>query len=124
MYKDKVMLKKIAKERIRKRIRKKIQGTSDRPRIHVFKSNRYVYTQVVDDDEGQILASASTLEKEFKQKKKNFKNIEACQLLGEMLVKRLKAKKIEKVILDRGIYPYHGRIKTLAEAMRKGGLTF
>lgn len=124
MYKDKVVVKKIAKERIRKRIRKKIQGTSERPRIHVFKSNRYVYTQVINDEEGRILASASTLEKEFKGKSKNFKNIEACQALGEMLAKRLKAKKIERVIFDRGIYPYHGRIKAIAEAMRKGGLTF
>lgn len=124
MYKDKALIKKIAKDRIRKRIRNKIRGTSERPRVHVFKSNRYVYTQVVDDVDNRILASASTLEKEFKQKNKNFKNVEACQVLGEMLVKRLKAKKIESVIFDRGVYHYHGRVKALAEAMRKGGLTF
>ncbi len=124
MYKDKVTIKKIAKDRIRKRIRKKIKGTSERPRVHVFKSNRYVYTQVVNDEDGRILASASTLEKEFKEKNKNFKNVEACQMLGEMLVKRLKAKKIGRVIFDRGVYRYHGRIKALAEAMKKGGLTF
>lgn len=124
MYKDKVLIKKISKDRIRKRIRNKIRGTSERPRVHVFKSNRYVYTQVINDVDNRILASASTLEKEFKQKKKNFKNVEACQVLGEMLVKRLKAKKIESVIFDRGVYRYHGRIKALAEAMRKGGLTF
>ncbi len=124
MYKDKVLIKKISKDRIRKRIRNKIRGTSERPRVHVFKSNRYVYTQVIDDVDNRILASASTLEKEFKQKNKNFKNVEACQVLGEMLVKRLKAKKIESVIFDRGVYRYHGRIKALAEAMRKGGLTF
>ncbi|UCE23124.1 MAG: 50S ribosomal protein L18 [Candidatus Aminicenantes bacterium] len=118
------MIKKIAKDRIRKRIRNKIRGTSDRPRVHVFKSNRYVYTQVIDDMDNRILASASTLEKEFKQKNKNFKSIEACQILGEILVKRLKAKKIDSVIFDRGVYRYHGRIKALAEAMRKGGLTF
>ncbi len=124
MYKDKVLIKKISKDRIRKRIRNKIRGTSERPRVHVFKSNRYVYTQVINDVDNRILASASTLEKEFKQKKKNFKNVEACQVLGEMLAKRLKAKKIESVIFDRGVYRYHGRIKALAEAMRKGGLTF
>jgi large subunit ribosomal protein L18 len=124
VYKDKVTIKKIAKGRIRKRIRKKIQGTSKRPRVHVFKSNRYVYTQVINDEDGRILASASTLEKEFKEKNKNFKNVEACQMLGEMMVKRLKAKKIERVIFDRGVYRYHGCIKALAEAMRKGGLTF
>ena len=124
MYKDKVAVKRMAKDRIRKRIRKKIRGTSERPRVYVFKSNRYVYTQVVDDDNGHILASASTLEKEFKGKNKNFKNMEACQVLGGILAKKLKEKKIEKVIFDRGIYPYHGRIKAFAEAMRKGGLVF
>lgn len=124
MYKDKVIQKKNAKERIRKRIRKKIRGTSDKPRVHVFKSNRYVYVQVINDEVGQILTSASTLEKEFKEKNKNTKNVEACQVLGEMLAKRLKAEKIKLVVFDRGIFPYHGRIKALAEAMRKEGLTF
>lgn len=124
MYKDKIILKKIAKERIRKRIKKKIRGTSESPRVYIFKSNRYVYTQVIDDENGHILASASTLEKEFKEKNKNYKNMEACQILGGMLAKRLKQKKIEKVVFDRGIYSYHGRIKALAEAMRKGGLVF
>ncbi len=114
----------MAKERIRKRIRKKIRGTSERPRVYVFKSNRYVYTQAVDDENGHILASASTLEKDFKGKNKNFKNTEACQALGEMLAKKLKKKKIERVIFDRGVYPYHGRVKAIAEAMRKGGLVF
>lgn len=124
MYKDKVIQKKNAKERIRKRIRKKIRGTSDKPRVHVFKSNRYVYVQVINDEVGQILTSASTLEKEFKEKNKNTKNVKACQVLGEMLAKRLKAEKIKLVVFDRGIFPYHGRIKALAEAMRKEGLTF
>ena len=124
MYKDKVIQKKAAKERIRKRIRKKIRGTPEKPRVHVFKSNRYVYAQVINDLEGQVLTSASTLEKEFKQKNKNTKNVEACQALGEMLAKRLKAKKIKLLVFDRGIHPYHGRIKALAEAMRKEGLTF
>jgi large subunit ribosomal protein L18 len=124
VYKDKVAVKKMAKERIRKRIRKKIGGTSERPRVYVFKSNRYVYTQVIDDENGHILASASTLDKEFKGKNKNYKNIEACQVLGGMLVKKLKQKKIGRVVFDRGIYPYHGRIKAFAEAMRKGGLVF
>jgi large subunit ribosomal protein L18 len=124
VYKDKVALKKMAKERIRKRIRKKIRGTSERPRVHVFKSNRYVYTQVIDDENGNILASASTLEKEFKEKNKNYKNAEACQVLGGILAQKLKQKKIGRVIFDRGIYPYHGRIKAFAEAMRKGGLVF
>ncbi len=124
MYKNKVSLKKIAKKRKRKRIRKKIGGTQERPRVHVFKSNRYIYAQAVNDENGSVLASASSLEKEFREKNKNYKNIPTSQALGETLAKRLKKKKIERVVFDRGIYPYHGRIKALAEAMRKGGLTF
>lgn len=124
MYKNKVVLKTLAKERKRKRIRKKIRGTLERPRVYIFKSNRYIYTQAVDDENGNVLASASTLEKEFKEKNKNYKNISAGQSLGEMFMKRLKKKKIDKVVFDRGIYPYHGRIKALAEALRKGGLIF
>ena len=124
MYKNKVMLKKIVKKRIRRRIRKKIEGNSETPRVFVFKSNKYIYTQAVDDINGNILASASTLEKEFKDKNKKYKNSEASKLLGEMMAKRLKQKKIKNIVFDRGLYPYHGRIKELAEAMRKGGLVF
>jgi large subunit ribosomal protein L18 len=112
------------KSRIRKRIRRKICGTSERPRVYVFKSNRYIYTQVIDDAQGRVLAVTSTLEKAFKEKNKNFKNKDACESLGEILAKKLKAQNITRVIFDRGVYPYHGRIKALAEAMRKGGLTF
>lgn len=124
MYRNKIELKKKAKERIRKRIQKKIKGTSERPRVYIFKSNRYIYTQVIDDENGRILTSASTIEKEFKEKNKNHKNSEASNILGEILAKRLKQKKIEKVVFDRGISPYHGRVKALAEAIRKGGLIF
>lgn len=101
-----------------------IRGTSERPRIYVFKSNRYIYTQAVNDDDGRVLASACTLEKTFRDNNKNYKNIDSCEKLGEILALRLKEKNIKKVVFDRGIYPYHGRIKALAEAMRKGGLVF
>lgn len=124
MYKDKVELKKKAKGRIRKRIKKKIRGTSERPRIFVYKSNRYVYTQVINDEAGKVITSASTLEKNFRGKNKKYKNQEACQALGEILVNRLKEKKIKTVIFDRGIHPYHGRIKILADSVRKGGIIF
>ncbi|MGA2588120.1 MAG: 50S ribosomal protein L18 [Candidatus Aminicenantales bacterium] len=113
-----------AKIRIRRRIRKTVRGTAERPRVFVFKSNRYIYTQAVNDDDGRVLASACTLEKAFKEAEKNLKNIQSCEKLGEILAQRLKEKKIEKIVFDRGIYPYHGRIKALAEAMRKGGLVF
>ena len=124
MYKDKVELKKKAKRRIRKSIRKKISGTVERPRIFVLKSNRYVYVQVINDEDGKVMASASTLEKGFREKSKNFKNQEACQALGEILAKRMKEKKIGTAIFDRGVYPYHGRIKALADSIRKGGIIF
>lgn len=126
MHKNKVIVKKKAKERIRKRIRKKVRGTSGRPRVCVFKSNRYVYAQALNDESGHVLVSATTLEKEFKQKSKNknHKKIEVCQNLGRIMGKRLKEKNINKIVFDRGIYPYHGRIKALAEAMRKEGIIF
>lgn len=124
MYKDKVELKKKAKGRIRKRIKKKIRGTSERPRVFIFKSNRYIYAQVINDEDGKVITSASTLEKNFKERSKNSKNQEACQFLGEILTKRLKERKIKTIIFDRGIYPYHGRIKVLADSVRKGGIIF
>ena len=124
MYKDKVKLKKKAKGRIRKRIKKKIRGTSERPRIFVYKSNRYVYTQVINDEAGKVITSASTLEKNFRERNKKYKNQEACQALGDILANRLKEKKIKTVIFDRGIHPYHGRIKILADSVRKGGIIF
>ena len=124
MYKTKVSLKKKAKGRIRGRIRKKIKGNPETPRVYVFKSNRYIYAQAVDDENGRILVSASTVEKEFKEKNKSTKKTGASKILGEMMARRLKQKKVKKIVFDRGVYPYHGRIKELAEAMRKGGLAF
>jgi len=124
VLKDKVRVKAETKERIRSRIRKTVRGTADRPRVFVFKSNRYVYTQAVNDVDGRILASACTLEKAFREANKNTKNLSSCEKLGEILAQRLREKNIEKVVFDRGIYPYHGRIKALADAMRKSGLVF
>ena len=124
MRKDISEKKKEVKARIRKRIRAKISGTAARPRVHVFKSNRYVYAQAIDDGRSAVLASACTLEKAFKEQGKNFKNKDACGRLGEVLARRLKEKNILTIVFDRGTHPYHGRIKTVAEALRKGGLEF
>jgi len=124
VLKDKTTEKKVRDDRLRKRIRERVQGTPERPRLHVFKSNAYIYTQVIDDRKGAVLLTASTLEKEFRAKAKSTKNKDACGLLGEMLGQRLKAAKIDKVVFDRGTHPYHGRIKTLAEAIRKEGIQF
>jgi large subunit ribosomal protein L18 len=124
VLKDKIAIKKDAKARIRKRIRKTIRGTADRPRVYVFKSNRYIYTQAINDADGRVIAQASTLEKAFREETKNTKNLASCEKLGEVMARRLKDMNIAQVVFDRGIYPYHGRIKALAEAMRKGGLVF
>jgi large subunit ribosomal protein L18 len=124
VLKDKVKTRDETKARIRRRIRKKLRGTAERPRVYVFKSNRYIYTQAVNDENGSILAAASTLEKDFKADHKNFKNVGSCEKLGVLMALRLKEKKIGQIVFDRGVYPYHGRIKALAEAMRKSGLDF
>lgn len=124
MCKKQSNLKKERKKKIRKRIRKKIKGTSQKPRVFIFKSNRYLYLQAFDDERGEVLASVSTLEKEVREKNPNTKNMEASQIIGQILAKRLKQKKINKVVFDRGYYSYHGRVKAIAESMRKEGLTF
>lgn len=124
MFKKKTSLKREARIRIRNRIRKKIQGTSERPRVFVSKSNRYIYSQAIDDESGRIIAAASSLGKEFKSEKKKTKSIEASKIVGKTMAKRLKQKKIKRIVFDRGIYPYHGRLKALADAMRKEGLDF
>jgi len=124
VLKDKTTERKVKDVRLRKRIREKVKGTPERPRVHVFKSNAYIYTQVINDAAGAVLLTASTLEKEFRDKAKSTKNKDACGLLGEMLGRRLKAAKIEKIVFDRGVHPYHGRVKTLAEAIRKEGIQF
>jgi large subunit ribosomal protein L18 len=124
MFKDSSTVNKTKHKRIRMRIRKKIHGTPERPRVFVLRSNRYIYAQVIDDNSHTVLTSASTLEKEFKAKNKNTHNVESSKALGKMLAKRLAAKKIKTIVFDRGLYPYHGRIKSLAEALREEGVIF
>ena len=110
-------------ERIRrhKRVRRKISGTAECPRLCVFRSNSNLYVQVIDDVQGTTLAQASTLDKEVKTKKANK---EAAKEVGALIAKRAIEKKIKTVVFDRGGYIYHGVIKELAEAAREGGLKF
>ena len=124
MFNKIIEKKKKTRIRIRKRIRKKISGTVDRPRVLVLKSNRYIYIQAIDDKAGHVLAAASIMEKDFQAKNKRTKNIEVSEKIGGLMAKRLKDMKKTTIVFDRGIYPYHGRIKAVAEGMRKGGLTF
>jgi large subunit ribosomal protein L18 len=124
VLKDRAKVKRLRKERLRKRIAERVRGTAERPRVHVFRSNLYVYTQVVDDTANAVLVAASSLEKEFKDRSRNTKNKAAAEVLGEILAGRLKAKSLGRVVFDRGTYLYHGRIKALADAMRKEGIDF
>ena len=103
------------------RVRNKISGTAERPRLCVFRSNTNIYAQIIDDVTGNTLVSASTLDKEIKTKKSN---IEAAKEVGALIAKRAEAKKIKTVVYDRSGYIYHGVIKELAEAAREGGLEF
>ncbi len=106
------------------RIRKKVKGTESRPRLAVFKSNNYVYAQVIDDRTGQTIVAASSLEKEFRNKFGGKLNIEVASFIGKTIGERAKAKGISTVVFDRGGYIYHGRIKSLADAARSAGLEF
>ncbi|HHV14340.1 MAG TPA: 50S ribosomal protein L18 [Bacilli bacterium] len=104
------------------RIRRHIKGTSDVPRLNVFRSNKYIYAQIIDDIKGVTLVSASSFEKELNLK--NGSNIEAATKVGELVAERALAAKITKVVFDRGGYLYHGRVKALAEGARSKGLEF
>jgi large subunit ribosomal protein L18 len=109
--------------RIRMRIRKKISGTADLPRLAVYRSNKQIYAQVVDDLNRVTLLSASSREKEVAGEA-GIKKTEQAKLVGKLLASKCKEKGIEKVVFDRSGYRYHGRVKSLADAAREGGLKF
>lgn len=111
------------RSRIRMRIRKKINGTAEKPRLAVFRSNKQIYVQVVDDQKGVTLLSASSNEKGFAGKA-GIKKTEQAKLVGKMLAERCLEKGISTVVFDRSGYKYHGRIKSLADTAREGGLKF
>lgn len=121
------MLTKVGKnatrQRVHDRIRKKLLGTSERPRLNVYRSLNHIYVQVVDDLKGQTLVSASTAEGK-KGDRRTGGNVAAAKAIGKTIAERAKAKGIDKVVFDRGGYLYHGRIKALADAAREGGLKF
>ena len=112
------------RRRIHVRIRKKIAGSSSRPRLCVYRSLKYIYAQIVDDVQRKTLVAASTAEKEIRGNLKQAGNVQAAKLVGKAIGERAKAKGIEIVVFDRGGYLYHGRIKALAEAARESGLKF
>jgi large subunit ribosomal protein L18 len=111
------------RSRIRMRIRKKISGTAESPRLAVYRSNKQIYVQVVDDLKKETILSASSREKEIAART-GIKKTEQAKLVGKLLAAKCKEKGIEKVVFDRSGYKYHGRVKSLADAAREGGLKF
>jgi large subunit ribosomal protein L18 len=118
------LTKKDALTRAHTRIRKKIKGTTEKPRLAAHKSGKNIYVQIIDDTTGKTLASASSLDADFKKAQKHGGNCESAKVVGKLLAERAIAKKIKQVVFDRGGHLYHGRIKVLAEAAREAGLEF
>ena len=122
------MIGKIDKNKIRKRkhvrVRKKISGTGECPRLCVFRSNAHIYAQIIDDESQTTLCSASTLDKDVKGSVSVGSNIEAAKAVGKLIAERAAAKDIKVVVFDRSGYLYHGRVQALAEAAREAGLEF
>ena len=116
--------KAMLRQRRHRRVRTRIAGTAERPRLNVYRSLTNIYAQVIDDDAGRTLAAASTLDPEVKSAGKNGGNKDAAKLVGLVLGKRAVDKGIDKVVLDRGGYKYHGRVASLADGAREAGLKF
>lgn len=114
----------LKRQRRHRRVRKKVFGTAERPRLNVFRSLKHIYAQLIDDDRGVTLAAASTLTPEIRAKGKIGTKKDAAKVVGELLAQRALAVGIQKVVFDRDGYKYHGRVKALAEGARAGGLQF
>jgi large subunit ribosomal protein L18 len=116
--------KEVAREKRKKRVRSRVKGTSERPRLNVFRSPRHIYAQVIMDGTGKTLVSASTLSPELKESSGYTGNVESAKKVGDLIARKCLAVGVQKVIFDRNGYLYHGRVKALAEAARAGGLIF
>jgi large subunit ribosomal protein L18 len=116
--------KNIVRSRVHTRIRKKMEGTSERPRLNVYRSLNHIYVQVINDADGKTLVQASTVEGRAKGQRSTGGNVASAKEIGKRIAERAKAKGITKVVFDRGGYLYHGRIKALADAAREAGLQF
>jgi large subunit ribosomal protein L18 len=117
-----VKTKEDIRERIHRRIRKKVAGSGVRPRLAVFRSQTHIYAQLIDDEQGRTLCSASSLDKDAGLKKGG--NVAAAKAVGSLIASRAKEKGVTTVVFDRGGFQYHGRVKALADAAREGGLKF
>jgi large subunit ribosomal protein L18 len=113
-----------ARERRHRRVRSKVSGSGDRPRLNVFRSLKHIYAQVIDDNAGHTLAAASTIDRELTAQCNGLDKTECAKLVGRVIADRAKAAGVSAVVFDRGGYQYHGRVKALAEAAREAGLEF
>lgn len=116
--------RKLARQRVHQRIRKRVTGTAERPRLAVHFSGKHIYAQVIDDGASCTLAAASTAADASTEKKKSAANRAAAEQIGKVIAERLLAKKVDRVVFDRGGFLYHGKVKALADAARAGGLKF
>jgi len=116
--------RKVARARVHRRIRKKVAGTAERPRLSIHFSGKHVYAQVVDDGTGRIFAAASTTERSLLGQNKASANRASAEVIGKVIAERSLAKKVDSVVFDRGGFLYHGKVKALADAAREGGLKF
>ena len=116
--------RKAARQRVHQRIRKKVAGTAERPRLAVHFSGKHIYAQVIDDNSGRTLVAASTTERSLMGTAKAAVNRATAEKVGKVIAERLLGKKLDRVVLDRGGFLYHGKVKALADAAREGGLKF
>jgi large subunit ribosomal protein L18 len=114
----------IARKRRHRRVRKKVFGTASQPRLNVFRSLRHIHAQIINDEVGQTMVSASTLDRELKEQIEGLDKTAQAHIVGKALAERALAQGVTKVVFDRGGYKYHGRVKALAEGSREGGLEF
>jgi large subunit ribosomal protein L18 len=113
-----------ARNRRHERIRRDIHGTAERPRLNVFRSLQHIYAQVIDDDQGYTLVAASTLDPELREQLDGMNKSQQAARVGQLVAQRAVARGLKLVVFDRGGYPYHGRVKALADGAREGGLEF
>ena len=113
----------LARERRHNRVRRKVSGNPVRPRLNVFRSSKHIYAQLIDDDAGNTLAAASSLDPDIRSQS-GIKKVEEATLVGKLLAQRAQEKQIKKVVFDRAGYRYHGRVKAVADGAREGGLEF
>jgi large subunit ribosomal protein L18 len=114
----------VARQRRHERIRRQVQGTAERPRLNVFRSLTHIYAQVIDDERGHTLASASTIDPDLREQLDGLNKSQQAARVGQLVAQRALEQGLKKVVFDRGGYPYHGRIKALADGAREGGLEF